>query len=159
MAIHLGRTDADAAAAFAAASPEARLEACAIVREKAQTVIEVWPLISFLFTDPPMDETAWRKVMKPEVEAVLRRETDVVAASNPFDAETLERDLRVLIDAEGLSAGKALQPIRVAITGSTISPGIFESLAALGRETSIERLVGALGQFQEGPAEAGGSQG
>ena len=42
-------------------------EACSIVREKAQTLTEVWPLIAFLFTDPPTDEKAWRKVMKPAV--------------------------------------------------------------------------------------------
>jgi glutamyl-tRNA synthetase len=48
--------------------------------------------------------------------------------------------LRALIEAEGLSANRVLQPIRVAISGSTISPGIFESLVALGRERTLERI-------------------
>jgi glutamyl-tRNA synthetase len=146
---HLERTDPAAASAFAAASDAERQEACEIVQEKAQTVTEVWPLIAFLFTDPPTDEQAWRKVMKPEVRPVLEREIEVIASAEPFDVTTLELRLRELIEGEGLSLGKALQPIRVAITGSTISPGIFESLAALGRERSLERLRRALDRLGE----------
>ena len=153
LAAHLERTDPAAAAAFAAAEPEARLEACSIVREKAQTVVEVWPLIAFLFTDPPTDEKAWRKVMRPEIEAILARETEVIAAARPFDPQTLERDLRAVIDSAGLAAGKALQPIRVAITGTTISPGIFESLAVLGQERSNERLRRALQRLRDEPRQ------
>jgi glutamyl-tRNA synthetase len=147
---HLARTDPEAARAFAAATPEARAEACAIVREKAQTVIEVWPLIAFLFTEPELDEKSWRKVMKPGVEAVLSQAADLIASVEPFDTETLERELRALIEREGISASKGLQPIRVAITGSTISPGIFESLVALGRERSGERIQRALVRLREG---------
>ena len=68
----------------------------------------------------------------------------MIAAAEPFETEVLERDLRELIEGFGLGLGKALQPIRVAITGSTISPGLFESLAALGRERSLERIDRAL---------------
>jgi len=144
LAAHLERTDPAAAEAFAAAEPELRREACEIVQEKAQTIIEVWPLIAFLFTDPPVDEKAWEKVMKPAVAEPLRAERDVIAAAEPFDTETLERDLRALIEGLGLGLGKALQPIRVAITGSTISPGLFESVAALGRERTLARIDRAL---------------
>jgi glutamyl-tRNA synthetase len=159
LAAHLERTDPEAAEAFAAATPEARREACGIVREKAQTVTEIWPLIAFLFTDPPTDEKAWAKVMKPEVEEVLAREVEVIAAAEPFDAATLESGLRRLIEAEGLGVGKALQPIRVAITGATISPGIFESLAALGRERSLERLGRALKRLREADSAVPPDQG
>jgi len=144
LAAHLARTDPPAAEAFAAASPELRREACAIVQEKAQTVTEVWPLIEFLFTDPPTDEKAWEKVMKPAVAEPLRLEREVIAAAEPFETEVLERDLRELIEGLGLGLGKALQPIRVAIAGKTISPGLFESLAALGRERALERIDRAL---------------
>ena len=146
---HLARTEPEAGEAFASATPEARAEACAIVQEKAQTVIEVWPLIAFLFTDPEMDEKSWRKVMKPGVDAVLSQASDLIASIEPFDAETLERELRALIEREGISASKGLQPIRVAISGSTISPGIFESLVALGRERSSERIRKALERLGE----------
>ena len=51
------------------------------------------------------------------------------------------------MDAEGVSATKLLQPIRVAITGSNVSPGIFDSLAALGRERAVARLDRAIGHL------------
>jgi len=154
LAAHLARTDPSAGAAFAAAPAEARAEACAIVREKAQTVTEVWPLIAFLFTDPETDEKAWRKVMKPGTAAVLAEARGSIAAVSGFAAEELEVALRALIERTGLSANRVLQPIRVAITGSTISPGIFESLAALGRERSLQRIERAGERLaEEGAAE------
>jgi glutamyl-tRNA synthetase len=70
--------------------------------------------------------------------------------ADPYEVETLELRLRELIEGEGLSLGKALQPIRVAITGSTVSPGIFESLVALGRDDSIERIDRAIGRLRDG---------
>ena len=149
LAGHLERTDPEGAAAFAAAPEELRRSACEIVREKAQTVVEVWPLIAFLFTEPEPDEKAWKKVMKPAVAPALRGSRDVIADTDPFDAATLETGLRGLIEREGLSASKALQPIRVAISGSTISPGIFESLEVLGRERSLERIDAALQRLSE----------
>jgi glutamyl-tRNA synthetase len=153
LAAHLERSDPAAARAFAAAPPEARAEACEIVRDKAQSVVEIWPLISFLFVDPATadrDEKAWRKVMKPGTDRVLERAAGVLAAAEPYEAATLESGLRDLIEREDLSANKVLQPIRVAVTGSTISPGIFESLAALGRDDSIQRLHRAIGHLREG---------
>lgn len=148
LAAHLARADPEGAEAFAAATPEARHEACAIVREKAQTVIEIWPLIAFLFVEPEIDEKAWRKVMKPAVEPILSQAGDLIASVEPFDADALERALRALIEREGISASKGLQPIRVAISGSTISPGIFESLVALGRERSCRRIELALARLR-----------
>ena len=126
---------------------------------KAQTLAEVWSLVAFLFTDPADDEKSWRKVMKPGTAAVLAREREVIAAAEPFDAATLEADLRAALDAEGVGAGKGLQPIRVAITGTSISPGIFESLVALGRERSLQRIDRALERLAEAPAEDSSDQG
>jgi len=150
LADHLERNDPAAAAAFAAAAPAARREACRIVSDKAQTVAEVWPLIAFLFTEPgiePADERVWRKVMKPGSRSLLRKAAAVVATVEPFDAEALERNLRELIEAEGVAATRVLQPVRVAITGSNVSPGIFESLAVLGRERAVARLDRAIGHL------------
>ena len=159
LAAHLARNDPEAAEAFAAATPEARAEACGIVQEKAQTVVEIWPLIAFLFTDPVDDDKAWRKVMKPEAAGVLARERETIASVEPFDAETLEAELRAVIESEGLGAGKGLQPIRVAITGTSISPGIFESLVALGRERSLQRIDRALSRLADAASPVSGDQG
>jgi glutamyl-tRNA synthetase len=71
-----------------------------------------------------------------------------------WDPDSLERELRALLEREELSARKVLQPIRVAISGSTISPGIFESLAVLGRERSLDRIDAALERLSRPDASA-----
>jgi glutamyl-tRNA synthetase len=131
VARHLGR------------EPDQRLrEACAIAQEKAQTLAEVWPLIRFLFEPPVEDPQAWKKVMKPEVAAPLAAARDALASVEPFEPDAIEAALAPILDRFDLKPGRLYQPIRVAITGSSVSPGIFESLAALGREESIA-LIGA----------------
>ena len=127
---HLERSDPAAARAFAAASPEARAEACAIVRDKAQSVVEIWPLISFLFVDPAtrdVDEKAWRKVMKPGTEAVLSKAAAVLAEAEPFDATTLERALREL-GREGGALGQQ---------GAAADPGRDHRLDGLAGDLRI----------------------
>jgi glutamyl-tRNA synthetase len=58
----------------------------------------------------------------------------------PWEAGAIEAALRALLDEHGLSPRKGLQPLRVAITGSSVSPPLFESMAALGRVRVLERL-------------------
>ena len=111
---------------------------------------EVWPLIAFLFVEPrieDVDEKVWRKVMKPGSRRSCGRPPTSSRTPTRSMPRTLEAELRKLIDSEGVSATKVLQPIRVAITGSNVSPGIFESLVALGRNRSIARLDRTIGHL------------
>ena len=117
--------------------------ACEIAQEKAQTLEEVWPLIRFLFEPPVSDEKAWNKVMKEGTGSVLEAVADALEGVDPFGPEQIEPALAPLLDRFDLKPGKLYQPIRVAITGTSISPGIFESLSALGRERSLERIRAA----------------
>jgi glutamyl-tRNA synthetase len=71
---------------------------------------------------------------------VLRAARDTLASVDPFDAESIEEALRAMADALGLHPREAFQPIRVAVTGSTVSPGLFESLEVLGKNESLARL-------------------
>jgi glutamyl-tRNA synthetase len=114
--------------------------ACAIAQEKAQTLEEVWPLIRFLFEDPVDDPKAWAKVMKEGSRELLEAAAEALAAAEPFDPEPIEAALAPLLDRFEVKPGRLYQPIRVAITGSSVSPGIFESLATLGRERALDRL-------------------
>jgi glutamyl-tRNA synthetase len=118
--------------------------ACEIAQDKAQTLDEVWPLIAFLFEPPVDDERAWRKVMKDGTLPLLEAAREALAAAPDFDAVAVERALSQLPEALGVKPGKLYQPVRVAITGTTVSPGIFESLAVLGRERALERIDSAL---------------
>src|SRR3954464_8474601 len=132
VARHLGR------------EPDAQLRAaCEIAQEKAQTLEEVWPLIRFLFEPPVEDPKAWGKVMKAGTGEVLAAVAEALEPVEPFEPEPIEAALAPLLDRFDLKPGKLYQPIRVAITGTSISPGIFESLAALGKERSLERIRAA----------------
>jgi glutamyl-tRNA synthetase len=132
VAHHLGR-EAD----------ERLRSACAIAQEKAQTLEEVWPLIRFLFEPPVEDEKAWAKVMKEGTEEILEAAAEALAAVEPWETGPIEAALAPLLERFDLKPGKLYQPIRVAITGTSISPGIFESLAVLGREQALERIRAA----------------
>ncbi|MGZ5309010.1 MAG: glutamate--tRNA ligase [Solirubrobacterales bacterium] len=122
--------------------------ACAIVQEKAQTLVEVWPLIGFLFTDEPEpDEKAWRKVMRDGAGELLGASLDALRGVESFEVGPIENALEAVVAESGAKPGKVYQPIRVAISGGTVSPGIFESLAVLGRERSLERIERALGRL------------
>lgn len=132
VARHLGR-DAD----------ERLRAACEIAQEKAQTLDEVWALIRFLFEPPVEDEKAWGKVMKEGTGEVLTAVAEAIQGVEPFEPEPIEAALAPLLDRFDLKPGRLYQPIRVAITGTSVSPGIFESLAVLGRDRSLERIRAA----------------
>ncbi len=128
---------------------EALRAACEIAQEKAQTLEEVWPLIRFLFEPPVEDEKAWTKVMKGNAAELLVASAEALRAAEGFDPEAIEAALAPLLERFDVKPGKLYQPIRVAITGSSVSPGIFESLAALGRERAIERIEAAANRLAE----------
>ena len=133
VATHLGR-EAD----------ERLRAACEIAQEKAQTLEEVWDLIRFLFEPPVEDEKAWGKVMKDGALARWRRPAAPLAEASAFDARRVEAALSPIPERLDAKPGKVYQPIRVAITGTSVSPGIFESLATLGREESLARISAAV---------------
>jgi len=124
--------------------PDERLRAaCEIVQEKAQTLTEVWPLIRFLFETPEEDPKAWAKVMKEGSGALLEAAAEALAAVEPFEPDAIESALAPVLERFDVKPGRLYQPVRVAISGGSVSPGIFESRAVLGRERSLERISAA----------------
>ena len=123
-------------------------------REKFQTLSEFWPLAGFFFERRPFDEKAWAKVMKDDAPDRLARARAVLAEVEPFDAEAIETGLRGLVEELGVKPMLVFQPVRVAISGGTISPGIFESVALLGREETLSRIDAAL-EHARLPADRG----
>ena len=116
-----------------------------LVQERTKRLTEVTPQVRFLLDGEIDYEVAsWDKVMA-SAEARVAIES-AAAALEPLEAWTvsaIETALRGMLVATGLSAGKGLQPIRVAVTGSAVSPPLFESLAALGRERTLSRIASA----------------
>jgi glutamyl-tRNA synthetase len=119
------------------------IEIVRISREKMQTLADFWPLAGTLVERPSdFQDKAWRQWGEKTDWPVLVRV--VSSVPEPFDAETIEFALREHVEEEGVKPKEVFQPIRVALTGATVSPGIFESLSALGRDESLSRLEKAL---------------
>jgi glutamyl-tRNA synthetase len=144
---YLRQTDPDAALEFGEADSVRRRIACEIVREKAQTLAEAWPLVRFLFAPPVDDPKAWAKVMAGEAKALLQEAHGALSGLDAWDVASIEECLGGIVEARAVKPRELYQPIRVAITGTTVSPGIFESLAALGRADSLERLESAIARM------------
>src|SRR5207249_11781004 len=75
--------------------------------------------------------------------AVLPAAAEALAEVEPFEAERIESALRGLAERLGLKPREAFQPIRLAVTGSSVSPGLFESLELLGKDESLARIGGS----------------
>jgi glutamyl-tRNA synthetase len=123
---------------------EIPLEAVIISQEKMQTLSEFWPLAKFLIEPQEYDQQAWAKVMRDGATECLRAARDALEALSSFDPEQVETALRSVVERLGVKPKEVFQPIRVAISGTTVSPGIFESVAALGREETLARIDKAL---------------
>lgn len=117
-------------------------EIAPLVQERTKLLPEAGEQVVFLFSElDGYDETSWGKVMtKEEVPAVLEAGISALEGLEPWEPSAVESALRALPENMGLGAGKVFQPLRVAVTGSSVSPPLFESIAALGRERTLERL-------------------
>ncbi|MEA2375278.1 MAG: glutamyl-tRNA synthetase [Thermoleophilaceae bacterium] len=120
-----------------------------IAQEKMQTLDDFWRLAGFL-VEPPreFDEGAWTKVMSDGAPERLSRAREALAAAERFDTESVETALRGVVDELGVKPREVYQPIRVALSGGTVSPGIFESVAVLGREETLARIDRALARAE-----------
>ncbi len=106
-----------------------------LVQEKIATLGEFPAFAGFFFA---------RVESEGEVDgAVLPAASEALAAVEPFEAERIEAALREVAERLDLKPRDAFQPIRLALTGSNVSPGLFESLEVLGREESLSRLAGS----------------
>ena len=119
-------------------------EAARLSQEKLQTLADFWPLAGFLVERRPIDEDAWAKVMRDGAPERLARAREALASAEPFDVATVEAALRAVVEELGVKPKEVFQPVRVAISGTTVSPGIFESVAALGKDEALARIDAAL---------------
>lgn len=123
-------------------------QAVAAVQDKVSTLAEVPRLVGFAFGPVEIDQAAWDKVMgkdgAPEALAAAR---DALVTVEPFDEQHVEQALRDVAERLGVKPGVLFQPLRVALTGRTVSAGIFESLALLGQEDSLARIDAALARL------------
>ena len=117
-----------------------------VLRPRSRTVDDVVRQAAPYFGDSvALDPDAVAKQWKdPSTPDLLSEARAALGAVGDWSAPPLEEALRGVTERRGLGAGKLFQPLRVALTGSAVSPGIFEVLVLLGRERSLHRLDDAL---------------
>jgi glutamyl-tRNA synthetase len=99
----------------------------------------------FLAEDPAMDaEAVAKRLAKPGVRQQLEAFAAALRAVEPFDPGPLEAALKATADVAGAKPGDLVHPVRVAITGRSVGPGLYDCLAILGREASLARIARAL---------------
>ena len=113
-----------------------------LIQERMKILTEAPEQVRFLFVeDVEYDEGSWQKVLaKPDSPAAVGAAAERLAELQEWTTEAIESSLRDMLEELELNARKGLQPLRVAVTGSSISPPLFESLEALGRERTVARL-------------------
>jgi len=117
--------------------------------ERFKTLADFYVQTAFLFTEEvDYDPTAVEKHLKKDGVPELLQEThSELSKVEDFDKESLERCLRSLVERRGIGFGKLAQPLRVAVTGKTVSAGLFETMELLGKEKTLRRISHCLSTF------------
>jgi glutamyl-tRNA synthetase len=122
------------------------------LKERAKTMIELADSAQFYVASRPLalDEKAAKVMTDETARADLAAYLSEVTGLDAWTREALEEKARVLAEARGQKLGKIAQPLRAALSGSSVSPPIFEVLEVLGREESLGRIRDALGEARAG---------
>lgn len=132
--------------------------AAPLIRERMKRLNDALPLISFLFREIEMEEESLELVRGEENQEIIREAGKRLLVLDKFEARAIEEALRAMAEDLALKPRKAFQPVRVAVTGSKVSPPLFESLELLGRERTMQRLAHALEVGREGDQPPGGEK-
>ena len=126
-----------------------------LLRERSKTLVEMAQQARFMLVDAiEIDEKAARKHLKPPIAPALSSLAETLDNLEDWSESEIEAAFESVLASHGdLKIGKLAQPVRVAITGGTVSPGIFETLAALGQQKALRRIRDAI-RFIEGAAES-----
>ena len=126
----------DALTALRAAAP--------LVQERSETLAQAVEMVEFLLVDDPdfsVDREAGAKQLGADQQPTVAAAVSALESLAQWDAASIEHSLRAaLVDGLGLKPRNAFGPVRVAVTGRTVSPPLFESMELLGRERSLARL-------------------
>ena len=127
-------------------------DAVSLIKDKMKLLTEAPELTSFFFGEPDEyegDLLVPKKTEPATVLAALGRIREIVADVGVDDGEALEARLRAAADELGLKAGQMFMPIRVALSGRTVSPGLFDTMRVVGLERTLERLDAAIEKLQQ----------
>jgi glutamyl-tRNA synthetase len=118
--------------------------AMAGLKPRARTLNEIAEGAEFLFKNCPLDfDEKASALLDDSARALLAKTADALAPVRAWTVEAIEDAIRRVAEDAGLGLGKVAQPLRAALTGRTVSPGIFDVLFLLGQEESLKRLAAA----------------
>jgi glutamyl-tRNA synthetase len=120
----------------------------ATLQERAKTLVELVELAYFYLSDDiKYDEKAANKFLTPEIRGPLSELIEKLDTLKDFDEKSIEAAFTEVLSRHNLQLGKLAQPVRVALTGTPVSPGIYEVLAVLGKERAMKRLRNGLNRI------------
>jgi glutamyl-tRNA synthetase len=120
------------------------------LKERAKTLKEMAEAGLFYFKeDVEYDEKAAKKFLTPDRAGIFETLVEKLSTLEPFTEGKVEEVFNAILEEKGLKLGKVAQPVRVALTGTTVSPGIFETIAALGKTKTVQRLKKAASYINE----------
>lgn len=115
------------------------------LQPRAKTLVEMAESIEFYFKENvEFEEKAAKKFLKPAILDPLKKTGELIEALDSFTEKNLEEIFKTIMEENDLKFGKIAQPVRVALTGTTVSPGIFEMILALGKEKTAQRIKKAV---------------
>jgi glutamyl-tRNA synthetase len=133
---------------------EPRLEGIvASLIERARTLAQMVDLALYFFDrDLVWDNEAVAQQLTPDIRPVLEALDRRLGALEDWSHDAIEAEFRALATESGLKAGQVIQPVRVALTGGKVSPGMFDVVALLGRDLTLRRLRAAIDKIPAGVA-------
>ncbi|HEX3034539.1 MAG TPA: glutamate--tRNA ligase [Thermodesulfobacteriota bacterium] len=121
------------------------------LRERAKTLVEIADSAGYFFTDEiKYDEAAQKKFLTPEILPIFETLISRLSSLDNFQASEMQNIFKEIMEERGIKMVQVAQPVRVALTGDTVSPGIFEVMEILGKERVIERLSRAVNHISKG---------
>ncbi|RAI31290.1 glutamate--tRNA ligase [Rhodoplanes serenus] len=152
---------ADGAALAARLTPDMRAKLLAAMpglKERAKTLVDLIEQARFVFADRPipLDDKA-RALLTADAKRVIAGLIGALAPVAPWTAEATEAAVRQFAETQGIKLGQVAQPLRAALTGRTTSPGIFDVLAALGKDECLGRLADQAGDHDLAPGPSTGT--
>ncbi|KFL26468.1 glutamyl-tRNA synthetase [Devosia sp. 17-2-E-8] len=111
------------------------------LQPRAKTVLELIDLAQFIYAQRPLpiDESASSQ-LTPESRAMIGDFAEILRGLNDWSVSAIDAAARAFAEARGLKLGKVAQPLRAALTGRTVSPGIFEVMVLIGKQEALDRL-------------------
>ena len=122
-------------------SPQEIAKVIPCLNQRAKTLVEMAEKSAFFFKkEVEFDEKARNKFLTEDARPLLEKVIAGLSTLDDFSAENIETLFKKIVEEEGMKLGKLAQPVRVALTGTTVSPGIFDVILLLGKEETLKRL-------------------